>query len=185
MKLLIPNVDYWMQAQTQQRYSLQGLLDMIEAFKSGLEHAYTKDDLLLACESTFHATCDVIFKSEYASKYSSAFKVELMDPKRLPDLIKQLKDKFDVYINRFGAENFHLYLSRIMQFSNYHCPSESVVVEGLLRRLGKPDVRLIYPIVDGEQEVLSSVLSKLDLDQFAGIDKEIGSNTAAIENGKL
>lgn len=187
-KLIIPNIDHWLQAQTQQRYSFRGLRDMIQAFSDGLQHSYAREDLRRVCEHIFHVTRDYIFKTEYARYYAAAFKVELMDPKQIPKLTKQIKNNFDDYLERFGKERFHSYLCRIWQFCNYHDPSEAAVVESLVRRLAMEVTEPKYPLVENEQEVKEHVITKTlgsDLTKFKGIEETIVENVNGIQTGRL
>lgn len=184
-KLLIPNMDHWLQAQTQQRYSFRGLRDMMEAFSGGLKHSYARDDLRSVCEHIFDVTRDYIFKTEYARFYSAAFKIELMDPKQIPKLIDQIKNNYDDYRNRFGDDRFHLYLCRIWQFCNFHNPSESAVVESLIRRMDKQTEEPSYPKVEYEEEIKRHVLTRTlgsDLVKFKDIDDEIVKNVDKIQS---
>lgn len=187
-KLLIPNVDSWLQAQTQQRYSFRGLRDMMEAFAHGLEHSYARDDLKVVCEHIFNMTRDYIFKTEYTRSYAIAFKVELMNPKQIPKLTRQIKDNFDNYRKRFGNDRFYLYLCRIWQFCNYHDPSESAVVESLIRRMDKRAEEPTYPMVENEAEIKNHVITKTlgsDLAKFKGIDEQVVENVNGIQSNKL
>lgn len=187
-KLIIPNLDTWLQAQTQQRYSYRGLKDMAAAFSSGLRHSYASDDLAGICGYIFDETVKMIFTTEYAHSYAVAFKVELMDPKQISKLIEQIKGNFDSYTDRFGEERFYLYLCRLLKICNYHEPSESIVVETLIKRLGKRPREPEYQKVGDGEKVRKQVIAKMTgtgLSRFKGIDQKVLDAVNEIQAGKV
>lgn len=181
-------MDTWLQAQTQQRYSYRGLKDMMSAFSSGLRHSYASDDLVEICGHIFDETVRAIFTTEFAHSYAVAYKIELMDPKQISKLIELIKNNFDTYEDTFGEQRFYLYLCRLLKVCNYHEPSESTVVETLIKRLGKRPQEPEYQQVGDGDKAREHVVSKIigaGLSRFKGIDQKVLDTVNDIQTGKM
>jgi len=184
-KLIIPNMDSWLQANTRQRFSYQTLTDMIKAFSDGLEHNYTKDDIVRICNHVFDLSRDYIFKTEYAKDYASIFKIELMDSRQIKKLIRQIKENFQKFCDKYGKEKFHLFLCRLWKFCNLNDLNSSIIVEGFITRLGKVVQDPIYPTVNNEADIKQKIVNNIvgsGHAKFKGINDVIINNVRFVED---
>lgn len=183
-KLIIPNVDSWLQAQTQQRYSFRSLRDMMDAFVCGYNYHYSQEELTELVNKICGLTIDNIFKSKYALDFSNAYKVELMEPKQVPKLIQQMRDNFDQYNEKFGNEKFRAYLYRVWKYCNLHLSDSSAVVESLIHRAGGETQEPKYPTLPAEVEIFNTI-GKETHGYVKTIDAEIYNNVLLIQNNKV
>jgi hypothetical protein len=187
-KLIIPNTDYWLQAQTQQRYSYRGLCDMIEAFIDGIHHSYSRDDIQVVCSAVFDKTISYVFKTNYSQTFSRSYWIELLDERRAKGLVEKIKNNFDKFQAKYEPDQFYDYLCRLWQFYNFYLPGESATLERLITRLGKIPGEPQYPMVEIEHEIKDHIITRdltSTLDQFKGVDQEIKKNVDGIQTGRL
>ena len=130
---IIPNIDNWFQAKTQQRYSYKSVCDMAAAFAAGLQHSYTNDDLVWVIKRVVNATVKTIFQTDHAREFSRAYWVELMDPGKLLKLVEYIRSDFSSFSERYEPEELYNVLCRLWQFSNFYAPSESAIFETMIR----------------------------------------------------
>lgn len=186
-KMIIPNIDLWLQAQTQQRYSYRGLQDMMAAFRSGLQHSYASDDLENICKKVFDETVKAIFTTKAAQLYAKIFKIELMEPKKAIKLIFEIKKQYDKHIELLGEEKLYKYLCRILKFCNLHEPSQAAAVETLIKRLNKAP-RDPEPLEINQEEVRNLVIQNIvgiEILPFKGISENIMRNTDMIQTKQI
>lgn len=144
---IVPNIDVWLQANTQQRYSFRSICDMAEAFRCGLETAYTKQDMRIYAEMAIQAARDLLFQSERVSDYARLFWIEVMDPTRLEgSYARVLRENFDKIRTKLGDDRLYNHLCRMWRLCNFRRPSEAAVFERLIRRLGKLPQESRYPV---------------------------------------
>lgn len=186
--LIIPNMDYWFQAQTQQRYSYRGVLDMAKAFQEGLTHSYASNDLRGICGRIFDISCYYLFQTAYARTYARTYKVELLEPRAVGQLTQPLNEQFEQYRTNLGDEKFYDYLCRLWQFCNFHKPGDASIFERLISRLGRKPREPVYPMPELHAEVRQHVINraiKTDITAFKGIAEEIVERVHGIQAGRL
>lgn len=184
-KLIIPNVDFWLQANTHQRHSFRNLCDMIEAFGDGINHSYNSGDLSEICGAVYDKTLSYIFKTGYARDFAGSYWIELLDENKMKKLVLKISQEFDVFKKKY-EDRFYDYLCRIWQFYNMHIPGESVTIERLIRKLGKTPREPIYPEVPAEKEIRDSIITKdvmSVLDKCKNVSDDVYGNVVRIENG--
>jgi hypothetical protein len=187
-KQIIPNADYWLQAQTQQRYSFRGLCDMIDAFIDGVHHSYNFQDIQKIGGYVYDKTIAYAFRTNYTRSFAQLYWIEILDEHRIKGLVSKIKDDFDRFKTKYKPDQFYDYLCRLWQFYNFHIPGESVVIEKLINKLGKIPAEPQYPIMDLENEIKEHVITRdltIILDKFKGVDQKIKKNVIAIQTGKL
>lgn len=185
-RMLIPNLDSWIQAISQQRHSYRGLLDMMRAFSDGLQHSYSSDDLQDICERVFDLTYTTIFHTEHTREYARAHKVELLDPKSVEPLIMKLKEQFDVYKAR-GENEFFNYLCRLWQFCLFYQPSNAIVFERFIQRLNKTPQAPVYSIPENHNQIKATIVKRIthsEMLKFKGIDDEVIEVVNSIQANK-
>ena len=187
--MVVPNIDSWLQAKTQQRYSYRGLCDMAAAFTDGLQHSYTSVDIERICKMVIRSTRDAIFKTDLASDFSAAYWVELMDHAKLQNFLKILRSNFEKFKSIYNDDELYNILCRLWQFSNLHMPSEAAVFETLIRLKMQRSPRLPhYPVTSEadlviERLVIGIIFNKT-LTEFKGISNELINNVKKIYAGE-
>jgi len=187
-KLIIPNIDLWLQAQTQQRYSFRGLQDMMEAYVSGTESNYTNEEISSICNDLFDSTIRAIFNSKNSLVYSKIYKIELMNLHEIKKLISLISANFEDYVAKFSRGKLHNYLCRILAYCNLHNQDDYSVVEKLIARLGNPISTYVHESSPEEDAIKSSIMSDV-FKRFANSRKDMNSklaeNTTRIEKNEL
>ncbi len=183
-KLIVPNIDSWLQAQTQQRYSFRGLRDMMEAYTHGYAYHHNQDELAALSRKIYDLTIDNIFKTKHALDFANSFKVELMEPKQVPKLIQQIRDNFDTYDQKFGSDKFRAYLCRVWKYCNLHLPDMSATVESLIRRAGGETHEPHYPVTVHESEIFEVIREEAS-NFVKSVDKEAYNNVLLIQNNQV
>lgn len=187
-KLIIPNIDHWIQAQTQQRYTYRGLKDMMEAFVDGLRHGYDRDDMEKVCNKVFDDTIKNIFRTKHARDYALAYWIELLDQKRVQKMIGEVRNGFDEYRSRLGDNKLYSYLCRLWQFCHFNDPSDSEVVEKLISRLGKKPQGPTYPEPDVQRAIRKYVVSESVIQHISphkDVSREVMENVNDIQSTGL
>lgn len=165
VRIRISNFDDWIQLQTAQRYSLRSILDMAEAFVSGMYSAYSVNDLKLCAEVACVTAVEEIFQTRLAAGYSAAYRVELSPPAELAHNIDLIRQHWDDVLGRLGKDGLHNYLSRWHRYCQYFAPANAQVFERFLDRLKLQPADPRYPDTasyDAElrQHVVRRVLQK-------------------------
>lgn len=181
-RMMMPNVDSWLQAQTHQRYSLRGLKDMMNAFSQGVGQGFSSVDIEEIIKEAFDDIERMIFRTEYSRYYSIAYRLEMMDPKHMERLINQIRMNFDDYLAKFGDDRLYNYLCRVLKFCNNHMLDESSTVERLISRLGRKSDEPKFPVVEKSDEIKNKVLKKI-LNRLRKDDNEIIRNVELIHDG--
>lgn len=187
---IIPNIDNWFQAKTQQRYSYRSICDMSAAFAAGLQHSYTNDDLAGISREVVNMTVKTIFQTDHAREFSRAYWIELMDPGKLMKLVSHIRSDFERFKKQHDQEELYNILCRLWQFSNFYAPSESAVFETMIRnRLMRTPQIPRYPdtsAIDDKVEklVVGNLLGKT-LNKFKGIPSELVSNVRKLQTREL
>lgn len=184
--MVVPNIDAWLQAKTQQRYSYRGVSDMASSFAAGLHHAYTSDDLHHLCKIIVRTTKDAIFKTDVAREFSAAYWVELMDPGKITKFVDVLRQDFDKFKSKYTDEELYNILCRLWQFSNLHAQSEAAVFESLIRSkmLRTPQLPKYPDTQEADEEVERLVLGIIigeTLTEYKGISDELVNNVRRIQ----
>lgn len=168
-RLIIPNLDNWLQNKTQQRHSLRGLRDMSAAFLMGLRCGISEDQAIQIIENTILETKRNLILTPISSEYSQQFYIELLDPSQVETkYLPSIKDNFDRLLQNYGKEKLFGILCRFWQYCNFHLPNTAPVFENLIRRLGKEPASPQYPnteVLDVKliREVEKSVLRSVSL----------------------
>jgi hypothetical protein len=187
-RLMIPNFDYWFQAQTQQRYSYLGVCDMIGAFADGLSHSYTAGDFRAVCGEIFNVSRDVILRGPFARDYARAYRIELLDPKDAYKLVQKIAADFGDYLANLGRAKFHNYLCRLWQFCSYHQTGEVPAVERLISRIDETPRVPEYPTPSVEPDARKQVVTKIvgvHIPLFKDTSQDIIEIVDAIQSDRL
>lgn len=183
-KLNIPNIDNWLQAQTQQRYSYRGVLDMAEAYKCGLQFSYNEDRIISLLKKYYVIIRNIIFNSSHNQKYIDNYKIEIMNNKQLENMTQDVNNKYDQYVEKFGIPKLQAYLNRI-----YSCLKNrninTQIIELLIKRTGiNPKLEIVQ---FDDQEIIQHTIEKcvnLGIIQCLNIDESIIKNMMTIESTK-
>lgn len=173
---LIPNLDSWFQAKTQQRYSLQSFLDIVAAFRAGLSKSYSVNDLRAVAHRAVLAAKSALF--ERMGEYGKHYWVEVLDPVKLETVwVPQIREKFDELRGKLGDDEFHNYLCRLWKFSTRHRPGLAIVFERFIKRLGREPADPKLPQTTTLDEdlcktVLSTVVGR-DTADYRGVPANI------------
>lgn len=187
-RLHMPNMDHWLQAQTQQRYSYRGLKDMAAAFADGLSHSYARSDMPTLCRRIYDITRDTIFKTAFVRDYAKTYWIELLDPKQIPKLIVEIKNNFDEMRAKWGDDRLYAYLCRLWQFCSYFATNETVVFERFLERMGRNIGDVHYPMAVFEDQAYGHVWEKIsnsDMSRYKGVSDKIAETVDAIQSDRL
>jgi len=186
-KLVMPNIDYWLQAQTKQRYGLRSLRDMISAFKDGIQYSYDEVNLASICETVFDNTISYVFKTNHGKDFAKAFWIECLDENKIRKLTSTISDEFDLYHDKYG-ESFYNFLNRLWQYYMYHIPSEAAIIVKMIGRLGMVPQKPDYPTPTAELIIKSQIVTEdlvLQLNKLQGLDKRVKENVARLQAGRL
>lgn len=168
-KLIVPNLDNWLQTMTQQRYSLRGLRDMSVAFTHGLRCGISENQAKQILENTIIETKRRLLCSPLSTDYAQNFYIELLDPSKVETkYLPSIKENFGKLLRKYGEDKLYNILCRFWQFCNYHLPNTASVFENLIHRLGKEPITPAYPDTNELdvaliKEVQQSVLRSLSL----------------------
>lgn len=185
---IIPNLDSWILAKTQQRYSYQSLLDMAAAFAAGLSHSYTATDLDGLCRKVVQLSKSAIFHTEYATDFSRAYWIELLDPGKLQKFVESLRSQFQQLREEHNDNELYNILCRLWQFCNFHAPSESAVFEAMIQRMGRKPQPPTFSAIDSDRAIEELVLYdilKTELSEFKNISNELVDNVKRIQSRGL
>ncbi len=156
---IVPNIDAWFQVQTQQRYSQRGFLDMVAAFRAGLEKSYSYNDLrALASYTTIVTKLAVI---ERLPDFKKHYWIEDLDPVQLEsNLAPLVRDQFEQLRVKLGDDGFYNYLCRLWKFAIKYYPSLAPTFERLIGRLDRTPTEPHLPTTaELDQTLLKAVLT--------------------------
>jgi len=178
-KLIVPNLDSWLQSKTSQRYSLRGLRDMATAFMSGMQCGISEGQAYQLILNAISETKRQIFQSALASDYARVYFIELMDPVKveathLPIITKN----FNKLLKKCGRDRLLNYLCRFWQLCNQHSPSTSFVFENLIKRLGREPTTPHYPDTVELDNSLADEVNRVVLKNIPlyNVSKDIANN---------
>lgn len=184
-KLYIPNADSWIQAQTQQRHSYRGILDMAEAFKMGTQFSYDNSTIKDLLKKYYIMVRNIIFNSKHNKEYIENYKIEAMSNKQLETMLQDVETKYQQYVTKFGMPKLQAYLNRI-----YACCKNREIntqtIEVLIKRTGVQPTCDIVQMNDGD--ILDEIIEKcvnLGLTTSVKIDQRIIENTIFVEGTRL
>ncbi len=158
---VIPNLDSWIQAHTQQRHGLQIFLDLVAAFKAGLDKSYSINDLKeILYKSTITAKLKMI---DMMGEYGKHFWIEVLNPVKLETVwVAKVREKFDELRQKLGDDEFHNYLCRMLKVASAHRPVLVPIIERLIARLGRTPSSPNYPVTDDlDVELVKSVCASV------------------------
>jgi hypothetical protein len=187
-RLHIPNMDNWLQAQSQQRYSYRGLQDMMKAFAAGLKHSYVGRDFIAVCRHIFDTCRDAILKSAHTPYFARTYRLELLEPKAIRALIKKLSNEFSDYRQNLGEERFFNYLCRIWQVCQLRDETSIVVVEKLIGRLERVPQEPVYKDSEDEEAARIMAVNKVitsEVPRFKGIEPKIVETVDQIQRSPM
>jgi hypothetical protein len=147
VKQVVYNIDSWFQAKTALRYSYQGFIDMVEAFRDALRLSYSTKDVIWAVQHSAKQARDYILVHKLG-EYLRTFWIEALDPAKLESIyLEALRRDFDK-LRRSLAENVD--------------PVAQEILERLIIRLGRTPAVPTYPETDLlDQELMRTVLKRL------------------------
>jgi len=145
-KMVVPNFDNWIQAQTSQKYSLHSLRDMSVAFRAGFDCSISDNDARKLVINTIIATKRSIFHTDLATGYSRAYFIELIDLPKVEEVhVKSIVVNFEKLVKKCGRDRLYNYLCRFWQVCNYNLPNVAAVFENFIKRLGLQPSSPHYP----------------------------------------
>jgi hypothetical protein len=187
-QLIIPNMDYWLQFKTQQRYTYRGLQDMIEAFADGLHHSYSREDISRICDHLYDATIDYIFKTKNVREFARLFWIEILEPEQVKKLVVKIKNSFDEFLEKHGSDKLYNYLCRLWHFCLMHSPSEAPVLERLIQRLNRSVMEPHWPTSDVISNVKGHIINVHLADkikEYKGVPKVIKLSVDSIHKSEV
>lgn len=176
------DVDIWIAGETRGPYSYNSILELAAAFRSGVESAYTRQDLESLVKLICVSTIALIFRKGYSSKYASQYWVELATPKDFAAFVTKVREEFDMLRTRLGDDKLYNYLCRLHQTSIIVSPSETATFEKMIARLDRAPGVPVYPNTDQlDNAVADEVLSYVGtFKDVKGVDQQILSNVATL-----
>lgn len=181
----LPNIDVWLQAQTQQKYGFSCLKKMMAAFTSGLEAGYSGQDVVETVRVAAHETIQDVFHSQYTTKFATTYRVELMDSKSLQQLVSKVKQQFDRFLNNLGESSFHHLLCRMWHVAQHVDHDSLPVLEKLIGRLGKSIEKPEWTPQQFEVDMTEQIVQRLQIPQPSqNITEQVVQAVHSIEDGK-
>lgn len=185
-KLNIPNIDSWLQAQTQQRYSFRGLMDMIKAFEDGMMLNYHKNDMYEILNKFYTMIISTIFRTKMVRLYTEQYKIELMPYDQFVNVIPKIKNNFDSLLAKMGQKNLYEYLCRLWMYSLNNNYDESEVIANLIKRLDMEPTKPQLNRSVKEKRIVDGIVHKCmtsSMIELKSVSEEIVSNVDHIQNG--
>lgn len=134
-RIQTPNIDYWLQAQTNRQYSFQSLKHMIDAYVDGCQSNSSNIDIQQVVNIVYDEMLKSIFRSEYTRFFVNLYKIELMSVKQIEKLISKIKEDFYKLEENMPTEALHVYLCRLYQYCKLHLPDKVNIIENFIQRL--------------------------------------------------
>lgn len=177
-RIITSNLDSWLQARTQQRYSYQSLRDMAAAFHAGLQSSYNVDDIDKICDNAILLTIHEILRNNFIYDYSLQYQIEITDYSKLEDYLRKIRDN--------GPKDEHYNdLCRMLKVFNVRHMSSSEVCEQIIARLGKRSTEPKYPdTAEVDNKILSNVKKKILylIKYYKNIKQQIIENVVELQN---
>ena len=187
-KMIVPNLDNWIQAMTDQRYSLRGLHDMSVAFRAGFDCSMSDNDIHDLVIDAIAETKRTMLHSNLATDYGRVYFIELIDPTKIEKVhVKSIAANFDKLLKKCGKDTFYNYLCRFWQICNYSLPSVAAVFEVFIRRLNLQPYSPQYPKTPDLDNELTERVNRIvfkDLSLCHTTD-EIISNARRIQSRRV
>lgn len=162
---------------------------MAAAFACADQSTYHARDVVRLCSLACHEAVAEIFKTKFANDYRRAFWIEFLDPTKLPEQAKSIRDNFDNLRAKLGDDQLYNYLCRLWKACHLQNPNEASVFERLINRMGRQAADPNYPDTSQlDSELAKNVISKLlhhDLPQYPNIPEDIIRNANDIQAGRL
>jgi hypothetical protein len=187
-KMTVPNFDNWIQAKTDQRYSLRGLRDMSVAFRAGFDCSISDADAHSLVIGTVAETKRLIFHTDLATGYGRAYFIELMDPPKIEEVhVKSIVANFDKLLKACGRGKLYNYLCRFWQICNYSLPNASAVFEGFIARLKLQPSSPQYPKTSDLDNELTERVSRIVFKDVSlcHVTDEVISNARRIQSKRI
>jgi len=184
-KMVVPNLDNWLQAKTDQRHSLRGLRDMSKAFSVGLSCGLSAENVRQLITQAVIESRRTIFQTDLTNDYARSYFIELIDPAKIEEIhVKSIVDNFDRLLKKGGRNRLYNYLCRFWQTCNFNMPSAAAIFEGFIRRLGRQPTTPNYPdTTDLDNELIERVCQTVFRSQsLYNINDEIVANVRRIQS---
>lgn len=178
-KLPIPNVDIWLQAQTNRKYSYADILKMADAFVDGLSSNFTKSDIQSIEQNLYDRIFKNIFSSQRTPIYINHYSIELMNQSKLQKLIRKISEGFDELNKNLGPDRLCEYLHRILDKCVKSDIDDIDVLERLIDKLKIKDHKIVFTYPSDEKGTRDLIL--FDPPEYGNIDHTIIENTRKIE----
>lgn len=176
-RMFIPNIDFWLQNHTQQRYNYRSLLDMAEAFTSGKESGFTSTEFVNLINRFMLSICEKIFRPRYAYKFIEVYWIECLGPAKLRKALHVFTENFDTFLNKLGHT---VLFQRLCRFNNacidLDMLDEAHAFHALINKLNMHAKRNVFisSAVPFIQEVTSDVMSTIEKEpEFSKIDSKV------------
>jgi hypothetical protein len=162
VKQVVYNIDSWFQAKTALRYSYQGFIDMVEAFRDALRLSYSTKDVIWAVQHSAKQARDYILVHKLG-EYLRTFWIEALDPAKLESIyLEALRRDFDKLRRSLGDDRLFNHLCRFYKVAENVDPVAQEILERLIIRLGRTPAVPTYPETDLlDQELMRTVLKRL------------------------
>lgn len=176
------DIDVWVGGQTRGPYTYNSIIELADAFRSGLNVAYTKHDIESLVRSICISTISLIFRQGYSAKYASQYWVELATPKDFLSFVTKVREEFDVLRARLGDDKLYNYLCRLHQASVTASPSETAIFEKMIARLDRAPGTPTYPNTDQLDNAIADEVSTYvgTFKDVKGVDPAILDNVAKL-----
>ncbi len=183
---IVYNFDNWFQANTHQRHSYQGFLDMAGAFEDGLRLSYSMDDLAALMASAAVEGKNYAI-AERIGDYRKHYWIEVLDPVKLESIhADAMRQNFEKFRQKMGDDRLHNNLCRLWKLARQHRPSAALVFEKLIQRLGRLPEEPRYPATtDLDADLVRAVLGRLmgkSLGVYKGVDPDVQQKVEALSH---
>lgn len=154
-KQVTVNLDHWLQAQTQQRHSLQGLRDMAAAFRRGFQCNMSREQIRELLAEAIIETRKQIFLTDLAADFSRIYFIETVDPTKIEtQYIPSIRNNFSRLIENCGEDELYNYLCRFWRSCTNHSLGSTGVFESLIHKLNRQPAEPKYPDTSTLDEAL-------------------------------
>lgn len=157
--LNISNIDNWISAKTQQRYSMRSLKDIMLAYAEGAKSAYSRHDvkeIILAC---IDLTVKRLSRSRALDALNRIYWIESSSAATIDRLVSKIRLDLDKFRENMGEDSLFNILCRIYKTCHLRGIEGADVCEAMASRLGRSMTDPIYPSIEEiKKEITGDIL---------------------------
>ncbi len=168
--LVISNIETWMIANTHNRYTYQGIVDMASAFIDGVKSCINKDSIDDMVDESIIDAIHIILQKGYIEEYSLKYWIEVLDTGELEKYIIKIRNHFD-RLEILNKEGLHNDLCRILEVCEIRQLKHLIeICQNLIKRMGKSIALPKYPDTSAlDSKVLKRVKSNINVEPNQGV----------------